>query len=77
MPQQYGAPAPQPEKKHGFAKIAGLGCLGLIALVVVIGVVAALGGGDSTTPTAAAPSGTLTSSAGPAANEADTKACSR
>ncbi|GAB2863677.1 hypothetical protein GCM10027074_33670 [Streptomyces deserti] len=41
----YGAPVPQPPKKRSFAKIAGLGCGGILALFVIIGV-AASGGSD-------------------------------
>lgn len=46
--QQWGAP--QPPKKNKAGKIIGLGCLGVVALFVVIGIVAALAssGGDST-----------------------------
>jgi hypothetical protein len=46
-PQQpgYGAPAPQPPKKRGIGKIAGLGCAGVLALFV-IAAVATSGGGD-------------------------------
>ncbi|MCT9145026.1 hypothetical protein [Streptomyces violarus] len=52
-PQQpgYGYPQPpQPPKKRGFAKIAGLGCAGVIALVV-IAAVATSGGGDDSSDT--------------------------
>ncbi|MFJ7334479.1 hypothetical protein ACIQUU_14670 [Streptomyces sp. NPDC101116] len=47
-PQQphYGAPAPQPPKKHGIGRIAGLGCAGVLALFIIAAVVAG-GGGDS------------------------------
>ncbi|MEU0167727.1 hypothetical protein ABZ214_20020 [Streptomyces iakyrus] len=46
-PQQpgYGAPAPQPPKKRGVGKIAGLGCAGILALFVIAAV--ATGGDDS------------------------------
>lgn len=46
-PQQpgYGAPAPQPPKKRGVGKIAGLGCAGILALLVIAAV--ATGGDDS------------------------------
>ncbi|MEV6169706.1 hypothetical protein AB0L99_15960 [Streptomyces sp. NPDC051954] len=49
-PQQpgYGAPAPQPPKKRRVGKIAGLGCVGILALFVIIGVAASSGDGDST-----------------------------
>lgn len=47
QPPHYGAPAPQPPKKHGFGKIAGLGCLGVIAIAVIAGIATA-GGGSST-----------------------------
>ncbi|MFK4110406.1 hypothetical protein [Streptomyces sp. NPDC002176] len=53
-PQQpYGQPPfqpqPQPPKKSGIGKILGIGCLGIIGLFVLIGIIgAALGaGGDS------------------------------
>ena len=49
-PQQpgYGAPMPQPPKKRSVGKIAGLGCLGVVGLFVIIGIAASAGGGDST-----------------------------
>lgn len=51
-PQQpgYGAPAPQPPKKRGVGKIAGLGCAGILALFV-IAAVATGGGGDESSDT--------------------------
>lgn len=56
----WGAPAPQPPKKKGGAgKAFGLGCLGVLALFLVVGVIGAVasgGGGDdvaSDKPTAA------------------------
>ncbi|MFF4249608.1 DUF4352 domain-containing protein [Streptomyces sp. NPDC001663] len=48
-PQQpgWGPPPPQPPKKSPVGKILGFGCLGVVALVVVLGVIgAALGGGS-------------------------------
>ncbi|MFF0794897.1 hypothetical protein [Streptomyces spiralis] len=45
-PQQgWGAP-PQPQKKKGKGKIAGLGCLGIVVLIGIIAAVSG-GGGDS------------------------------
>jgi len=49
-PQQpYGQPPfqPQPPKKTGVGKILGLGCLGIVGLVVVIGIIGAIIGGGS------------------------------
>jgi hypothetical protein len=48
-PPQWGPP-PQPPKKSSAGKIIGFGCLGVIALFVVIGIIgaAASGGSDST-----------------------------
>ncbi|GAA3851687.1 hypothetical protein GCM10023084_02400 [Streptomyces lacrimifluminis] len=57
-PQQpgWGAPPqgpgwdapPAPKKKSSFGKILGFGCLGIVALFVIVTVIAAaLGGGDS------------------------------
>jgi hypothetical protein len=43
----YGAPAPQPPKKRGVGKIAGLGCAGILALFVVAAVATGGGGDDS------------------------------
>ncbi|TQJ85342.1 hypothetical protein [Streptomyces sp. SLBN-31] len=47
--QPYGQPPfpPQPPKKTGPGKIIGLGCLGIVGLIVVIGVIGALLGGGS------------------------------
>ncbi|MGQ4420443.1 DUF4352 domain-containing protein [Streptomyces sp. SAS_269] len=47
-PQQgWGTPPPQPPKKPGAGKIIGFGCLGIVALFVVIGIIGAIiGGGD-------------------------------
>ncbi|GAA3855194.1 hypothetical protein [Streptomyces lannensis] len=45
--QMWGAPPPQPPKKSSAGKIIGFGCLGVVALFVVIGIVAALAGGGS------------------------------
>ncbi|MCZ9340456.1 hypothetical protein NGM37_22110, partial [Streptomyces sp. TRM76130] len=40
-------PPPQPPKKSGVGKIVGLGCAGLLALFVVVGLIgAAVSGGD-------------------------------
>ncbi|MFF6912601.1 hypothetical protein [Streptomyces sp. NPDC012466] len=49
QPQQpgYGAPAPQPPRKRGVGKIAGLGCAGILALVVIAAVATGGGGDDS------------------------------
>ncbi|CAL2059281.1 conserved protein of unknown function [Streptomyces murinus] len=47
-PQQgWGTPPPppQPPKKSSTGKILGFGCLGVVALVIVIGVIAAVAGG--------------------------------
>ncbi|MET9472521.1 hypothetical protein [Streptomyces sp. NPDC002922] len=49
-PQQpgYGTPPfqPQPPKKSKAGKIVGFGCLGVVALFVLIGIAAAAGGGN-------------------------------
>ncbi|MFF7734826.1 hypothetical protein [Streptomyces sp. NPDC007984] len=47
----YGAPAPQPPKKRGVGKIAGLGCAGILALFVVAAVATGGGGGEDSTDT--------------------------
>ncbi|MEU5251106.1 DUF4352 domain-containing protein [Streptomyces longwoodensis] len=39
-------PPPQPPKKTTVGKVIGLGCAGVIGLVVLIGVIAVAGGGD-------------------------------
>ncbi|MFC7842105.1 hypothetical protein [Streptomyces sp. NPDC057382] len=48
-PQQpgSGAPEPQPPKKRGIGRIAGLGCVGVIALFAVAAVATGGGGDDS------------------------------
>jgi hypothetical protein len=44
----YGyPPQPQPPKKRGFAKVAGLGCAGVIALIVIVAIATGGGGDDS------------------------------
>ncbi|MEU9473611.1 DUF4352 domain-containing protein [Streptomyces avermitilis] len=50
-PQQgWGAPAPQPPKKSSAGKIVGFGCLGVLALFVLLGIIGAIvSGGDSKT----------------------------
>lgn len=46
-PQQpWGTPPPQPPKKSK-GKILGLGCLGIIGLFVIIGIITAVAGGGS------------------------------
>jgi len=46
-PQQPWGPPPPPPKKRGAGKIIGFGCLGIVGLFVVIGIIAALAGGGS------------------------------
>ncbi|MEU6776459.1 hypothetical protein [Streptomyces sp. NPDC046759] len=43
----WGAPPPQPPKKRSVGKAVGFGCLGVVALFVVIGIVGAAAGGGS------------------------------
>jgi cytoskeletal protein RodZ len=38
----WGAPAPQPPKKNNAGKIVGFGCLGIIGIFVLIGIVGAI-----------------------------------
>ncbi|MEV1063397.1 hypothetical protein [Streptomyces sp. NPDC050263] len=45
----YGAPMPQPPKKRSVGKIAGLGCLGVFGLFVIIAIAANAGGGNDST----------------------------
>ncbi|PZT70546.1 hypothetical protein DN402_20060 [Streptomyces sp. SW4] len=47
----YGGPVPQPPKKRGVGKIAGLGCAGVLVLAVIVGV--ASSGGDDSNDTSA------------------------
>ncbi|MFD5470251.1 hypothetical protein [Streptomyces sp. NPDC127105] len=48
VPQQPGAPMPQPPKKSSAGKIVGFGCLGVFALFVVLGIIGSIvGAGDS------------------------------
>ncbi|MFD4264032.1 hypothetical protein ACFWR9_42120 [Streptomyces sp. NPDC058534] len=42
-----GGPAPRPPKKSSAGKIVGFGCLGVVALLVLVGIGAAVGGGSS------------------------------
>ncbi len=47
QPGYPGGPAPQPPKKNNVGKIIGLGCGGILALVLLIGIIGAVaGGGD-------------------------------
>lgn len=66
--QPYGQPPVQPEppkKKLGAGKIVGLGCLGVVGLVVVIGIAATVAGGSGSgdTKTSAGTKTTATASA--------------
>ena len=64
-PQQgWGAPPPQPPRKSSVGKVIGFGCLGLVTVIALIGVISAVamsGGssGDSITskPASSAPKG--------------------
>ncbi|MEU2556843.1 hypothetical protein ACF1GY_35580 [Streptomyces sp. NPDC014684] len=49
-PQPMWGPPPQPPKKSSAGKIIGFGCLGVVALFVVLGIIGAVvsGGSDST-----------------------------
>lgn len=49
----WGAPPPQPPKKGGAGKAFGSGCLGVVALFVVIGIIGAVASGGDGTDTAA------------------------
>ncbi|MGW0163646.1 hypothetical protein ACWDWT_00425 [Streptomyces sp. NPDC003343] len=46
-PQQPWGMPPQPPKKGGFGKVLAFGCLGFLGVCVLIGIVAALAGGNS------------------------------
>ncbi|MDX3507449.1 hypothetical protein PV755_00680 [Streptomyces caniscabiei] len=50
QPQQpaWGAPPPPPPKKTPVGMIVGLGCLGIVGLFVLLGIVGAVIGNDST-----------------------------
>ncbi|MEV5012587.1 hypothetical protein [Streptomyces sp. NPDC055692] len=67
-PQQPGAPVPQPPKKRSTGKIVGFGCLGALALFVMIGIIGAVAsGGDNKSDgnTSSAKSSTPTGAASP------------
>ncbi|MGW5609792.1 hypothetical protein ACWEWI_27645 [Streptomyces sp. NPDC003753] len=78
-PQQPGMPPfqPQPPKKSNAGKIVGFGCLGVVALFVLIGIVAAVSGGDdsdkSNSATGSKPSAATSQTEKPAAAEASSK----
>ncbi|WP_330236143.1 hypothetical protein [Streptomyces sp. NBC_00566] len=57
-PQQWGPP-PQPPKKTGAGKIIGLGCLGIIGLFVLIGIIAAVAGGSDSDEGSKKPAATV------------------
>jgi cytoskeletal protein RodZ len=68
QPYGYAAPPPPPPKKNSTGKIIGIGCGGIVGLIVVISIIGALvsSGDDSKSDTAS----TATSSA-PAAQKTD------
>ncbi|MGW3986502.1 hypothetical protein [Streptomyces sp. NPDC004830] len=73
-PQQpgFGAPAPQPPRKRGIGKIAGLGCAGVLALFAIAAVATGGGGddsGDSSTKDKAVTADSKPKKAGPAAEK--------
>lgn len=61
-PQQpgWGAP-PQPPKKNNAGKIIGIGCGGIVALLVIIGVIGALVSGGDSSDTSSSNGGTVSS----------------
>lgn len=78
-PQQpgWGAP-PQPPKKRSAGKIVGFGCLGIVALFVLIGIIAAIAGGGSKSSGSGgvkpAPAASTSTSSTPAGGKAKTTA---
>lgn len=76
QPTQPGwGPAPQPPKKRGIGKVVGFGCLGFLAVIVLIAVIgAAVGSGKSNNTSSDKPAATTSTSDKPAAaNKASSK----
>lgn len=73
--QPYGQPPfqPQPPKKRSVGKVVGLGCLGIVGLFVIIGVLAAVIGGGSGNSKSATPAGKNSDKAAADTKKNDTK----
>ena len=68
----YGPPPPQPPKKRSAGKIVGFGCLGVLALFVLIGIVgAALSGGSKDSADTSNKDKAVTASEKPKADKTD------
>ncbi|MFE2417950.1 hypothetical protein [Streptomyces hokutonensis] len=75
-PQQpYGQPPfqPEPPKKRSVGKVVGLGCLGIVGLFVVVGIIAAVIGGGSSDSKSSASVGKSPDKAAADTRKSDTK----
>lgn len=73
-PPGWGAPQPQPPKKSPLGKILGFGCLGIVALFVLLAAVGAALGGDTSDDTSSKDKAVTTDAAPKAEDSASQEA---
>ncbi|MFD3929699.1 DUF4352 domain-containing protein [Streptomyces sp. NPDC058614] len=71
QPPGWGAPPPQPPKKSPAGKIIGFGCLGIVALFLLIGIIGAIANGSDDPDTTSKDSATVTADDNPKAKDTE------